>query len=155
MLDLETALAKASKSRVDLRDPIANYHKFAVADVVRDYPDAPLTIYLGGVGLENLPEVIIGQPEFFQALYALAKERPLEDWKTYLRWHVLHARAPYLHAAAEEESFAFYGKVLRGQPSPGTALAAGAPRSLTGTIGEALGQLLCAASTFRLRPGRG
>ncbi|MGO9200513.1 MAG: M13 family metallopeptidase [Limisphaerales bacterium] len=140
VLDLETALAKASKSRVELRDPIANYHKFAVADVVRDYPEAPLTIYLGGVGLENLPEVILGQPEFFQALYELAKERPLEDWKTYLRWHVLHARAPYLHAAAEEESFAFYGKVLRGQPSQEPRWQRAA-KVIDRQLGEALGQL--------------
>jgi putative endopeptidase len=143
VLELETALAKASKSRVDLRDPVANYHKFAVAGVVQAYPDAPLTIYLGGLGLENLAEVIIAQPEFFRALYELAKERPLEDWKTYLRWHLLNARAPYLHTAAEDESFAFYGKVLRGQPSQEPRWQRAA-RVIDGQLGEALGQLFVA-----------
>ncbi len=143
VLELETALARASKSRADLRDPIANYHKFAVADVVREYPDAPLTIYLKGLGLENLPEVIIRQPEFFQALYALADERPLDDLMTYLRWHLLNARAPYLHAAAEDESFAFYGKVLRGQPAQEPRWQRAA-RVIDGQIGEALGQLFVA-----------
>ncbi|HWI57168.1 MAG TPA: M13 family metallopeptidase N-terminal domain-containing protein, partial [Bacillota bacterium] len=98
VLELETALAKASKSRVELRDPIANYHKFAVAEVAREYPDVPIKTYLAAEGLDHVSEVIIGQPEFFQSLYALIKERPLQDWKTYLRWHLLNASAPYLHA---------------------------------------------------------
>jgi putative endopeptidase len=143
VLELETALAKASKSRVDLRDPIANYHKFAVADVVRDYPDAPLTVYLKGLGLENLKDVVIEQPEFFRALYALADERPLDELETYLRWHLLNARAPYLNAAAEGESFAFYGKVLRGQPSQEPRWQRAA-KVIDGQIGEALGQLFVA-----------
>ncbi|HWX21231.1 MAG TPA: M13 family metallopeptidase [Candidatus Binatia bacterium] len=140
VLELETALAKASKSRVELRDPIANYHKFTVADIVRDYPDAPLPVYLAAADLGNLSEVIIRQPEFFKALYALATQRPLADWKVYLRWHLLRGTAPYLHAAAEEESFAFYGKVLREQQvqEPRWQRAA---RVIDGEIGEALGQL--------------
>ncbi len=143
VLELETALAKVSKSRVELRDPVANYHKFAVADVVQDYPATPLTVYLEGLGLERLREVVIRQPEFFQALYALAGERPLDDWKTYLRWHLLNASAPYLNAAAEDESFAFYGKVLRGQPSQEPRWQRAA-RVIDGEIGEALGQLFVA-----------
>ena len=118
VMEIETSLAKASKPRVDLRDPIANYHKFAVADIVRDYPDLPFSRYLAAMGLDKVPDIIIRQPEFMQALYGLAKERPLDDWKVYLRWHRVNTAAPYLHAAAEDEAFAFYGKVLRGQLEP-------------------------------------
>jgi putative endopeptidase len=140
VLEIETALAKASKSRVDLRDPIANYHKFAVADVVKDYPDLPVKTYLAASGLDQLSEIIVRQPEFFSALDSLASARPLEDWKVYLRWHLLTSSAPYLHAAAENESFAFYGKVLREQQvqEPRWQRAA---RVIDGEIGEALGQL--------------
>jgi putative endopeptidase len=140
VLELETELAKASKSRVDLRDPVANYHKFTVAAIVQAYPDAPLNQYLAASGLENLPDLVIGQPEFFQSLYGLLTERPLGDWQTYLRWHLLRSSAPYLHAAAEQESFAFYGKVLRDQQvqEPRWQRAA---RVIDGEIGEALGQL--------------
>ena len=140
VLDLETALAKASKSRVELRDPLANYHKFAVADVVSTHPDVPLDTYLAAAGLGSLSEVIIRQPEFFEALYTLLKDRPLDDWKVYLRWHLLRDAAPYLHSAAEEESFAFSGKVLRDQQvqEPRWQRAA---RVIDGEIGEALGQI--------------
>jgi len=140
VLELETALAKVSKSRVELRDPIANYHKFTVDDIMQAYPDAPLKTYLAAAGLEPLPELIIRQPEFFQALYAMVQERPFEDWKTYLRWHLLRATAPYLDAAAENEAFDFYGRVLRDQQvqEPRWQRAA---RVIDVEIGEALGQL--------------
>jgi putative endopeptidase len=140
VLSLETTLAKASKTRVELRDPIANYHKMAVADMVRDYPAAPISIYLAASSLDRLSDVIVRQPEFFQTLYALAKERPLDDWKTYLRWHLLRATAPYLHSAAEEESFAFYGRVLRDQQAQEPRWQRAA-RVIDAEIGEALGQL--------------
>jgi putative endopeptidase len=140
VLELETALAKASKSRVELRDPLANYHKFAVADVASAHPDVPVKSYFEAAGLENLADVIIRQPEFFEVLYTMLKDRPLVDWKTYLRWHLVRSTAPYLHSAAEEESFAFYGKVLREQQvqEPRWQRAA---KVIDGEIGEALGQI--------------
>jgi len=140
VLDMETALAKASKSRVDLRDPIANYHKMEVADMYRDFSAAPISTYLNAAGLSTLPKVIVRQPEFFQALYNLSRERSLDDWKVYLRWHLLRATAPYLHSAVEEESFAFYGKILRDQPVQEPRWQRSA-RVIDAEIGEALGEL--------------
>ena len=140
VLELETALAKASKSRTELRDPIANYHRVSVADMDRDYPNAPISTYLTSSELPKITELVVRQPEFFKALYDLARERDLKDWKVYLRWHLLRATAPFLHSAAEEESFAFYGKVLRDQrvQEPRWQRAA---HVIDGEIGEALGQL--------------
>ncbi len=140
VVQLETALAKASKSRVDLRDPIANYHKMKVEDILRDFPGTPISTYLSASGLGSLPEIIVRQPEFFQALYGLAQERSLDDWKVYLRWHLLRATAPYLHSAAEEESFAFYGRILRDQKEQEPRWQRAA-RVIDGEIGEALGQM--------------
>ena len=140
VVEVETALAKASKARADLRDPIANYHKFTVAEAAQKYPRLELPAFLEASGLSSLREVIVRQPEFFAALDAMVKERPLEDWKTYLRWHVIHASAPYLNAAAENESFAFYGTVLSGQleQEPRWQRAA---RTIDAHIGEAVGRL--------------
>jgi putative endopeptidase len=140
VLEIETALAKASKSRVDLRNPIANYHKMPVADLVRDYPDLSFKLYLSESGLGNVPEVIVRQPEFFRAFDELSRIRSLGDWKTYLRWHLLRTTAPYLHAAAENEAFAFYGKVLRDQESQEPRWQRAA-HMIDSEIGEALGQL--------------
>ncbi len=140
VLDVETALAKASKPRVELRDPIANYHKFPIADLSTNYPALPLKFYLDSAGVENANYVIIGQPAFFASLDKMIQERPLSDWKTYLRWHLVHASAPYLHAEAENESFAFFGTVLHGQPAQEPRWQRSA-RTIDSSIGEALGQL--------------
>ncbi len=119
MLDLETALAKASKARVDLRDPIANYHKVTVSQLTSDYPDLPLQCLFFRRPAWTKSRTCHRRPAGIscRAWIELVKERPLDDWKTYLRWHLLHAAAPYLHAAPENESFAFYGTVLSGQPA--------------------------------------
>jgi predicted metalloendopeptidase len=140
VMAMETALAKASKSRVELRDPLANYHKVRVEDFVKNFPEVDFKAYFDAAGLDNLPEVIVRQPEFFQALYALREEHPLDDWKTYLRWHLLRSTAPYLHAAAEDESFAFYGKILREQEKQEPRWQRAA-RIIDAELGEALGQL--------------
>jgi predicted metalloendopeptidase len=140
ILDLETALAKACKARADLRDPIANYNKFLVSDAEAKYPNLPLKTFLDASGLGSLREIIIRQPDFFAALDGLVKDRPLDDWKSYLRWHVLHSAAPYLHDAAENENFAFFGTVLSGAPQQEPRWQRAA-RVIDSHIGEALGQL--------------
>jgi putative endopeptidase len=140
VLDLETALAEASKSRTALRDPVANYHKFTVAEVISNYPALNIKTFLSADGLEQVKTAVVGQPEFMAALDKLVQERPLSDWKTYLRWHVLHEAAPFLPTELDRENFAFYGTVLSGQPmqEPRWQRAA---RVIDGEIGEALGQL--------------
>ena len=140
ILEIETALAKACKSRVDLRDPIANYHKFTVSEVESKFPNLEFPAYFKATGVGSLQELVVRQPEFFSALDQLLKERPLGDWQVYLRWHALHATAPYLSEAFEKENFAFYGTVLSDQPvqEPRWQRAA---KVIDGSIGEALGQV--------------
>ena len=140
VLNIETELAKASRTRVELRDPNANYNKFKAPDFVARNPAASWPSYFAASGLENLPAVIVGQPEFFAAVDKMVRERPLADWKVYLRWHLVTATAPFLAHAPEEESFAFHSTKLRGQPEPEPRWQRAA-HVIDGSIGEALGQL--------------
>ncbi len=140
VLNLETELAKASKSRVDLRDPEANYHKVKVSELETNYPNLHFNVLFAAEGVESMPDLVVGQPEFFTALDKLVKEHPLDEWKTYLRWHVIHSAAPYLNSVAENESFAFYGTVLRGQPTQEPRWQRSA-HVIDSELGEALGQL--------------
>jgi putative endopeptidase len=137
---METALAKVSRSRVELRDPDKNYNKFTAAGLITTNPELPWRTYLTECELPQIPYVIVGQPEFFTALDQMVKTRPLADWKVYLRWHVLHSSAPYLQHAVEAENFKFFGKTLSGQPQQETRWKR-ACRMIDGEIGEALGQL--------------
>lgn len=67
-------------------------------------------------------------------------QRPVSDWQTYLKGHLLRGTAPYLHAAVEEESFRFYGTVLRDQQQQEPRWQRAA-KVIDGSIGEALGQI--------------
>lgn len=151
VLSIETELAKAGRSRVELRDPDKNYNKFTTAAFVAKGPAIPWDVYFTQSGLDPvssgsgknlipLTYAIVGQPEFFDAVNKLVQQQPLADWKVYLRWHLLHNSAPYLHRAVEEENFAFFGKELSGQEQQEPRWKRAA-HVLDGSIGEALGQL--------------
>ncbi|HET7624852.1 MAG TPA: M13 family metallopeptidase N-terminal domain-containing protein, partial [Verrucomicrobiae bacterium] len=150
VINLETDLAKASRSRVELRDPDKNYNKFEVADFAAKTPAIQWDVYFSksglttsktaGNGLTFLSYEIVGQPEFFEAVNKLLRERPLNDWKVYLRWHLLHSSAPFLNREVEQENFAFFGKVLSGQEEQEPRWKRAA-KVIDGTIGEALGEL--------------
>src|SRR5579875_628515 len=140
VLSLETDLARASRSRVELRDPIKNYNKRTREEIIAADRAIPWNLYLGERGLGQLPYAVVGQPEFFTAVNKLVAERPLDDWKVYLRWHVLTSTAPYLSEAAEDEDFAFFGKVLTGQEKQEPRWKRSA-RVIDHSIGEALGKL--------------
>ena len=88
----------------------------------------------------GIPYAIVGQPEYFDAVNNLIHSRPLSDWKTYLRWHIVHSSAPFLFHEAELENFNFYGKVLSGQPEQEPRWRR-AFHTIDGSIGEAVGQL--------------
>ncbi len=151
VLDLETQLARASRTRVELRDPDKNYNKFDTAEFIAKDPSTPWTVYFADSGIGTGSEAvknglmpmtyhIVGQPEFFKTLSGLLRERSIDDWKVYLRWKLLHNSAPYLQPAVEEENFAFFGKVLSGQEQQEPRWKRAA-HVIDGSIGEALGQL--------------
>ncbi len=140
VIDLETELAKASRSRVDLRDPDKNYNKFTGHELDTKTPALAWNVYFTDLKLANPAYEIVGQPEFFEALNKLVAEHPLSDWKVYLRWHLLNASAAFLPAAFEQEDFNFYGKVLSGQPEQEPRWKRAA-HVIDGSLGEALGQL--------------
>ncbi|HEY0454793.1 MAG TPA: M13 family metallopeptidase [Verrucomicrobiae bacterium] len=140
VLEIETALAKASRTRVELRDPQANYNKFTVANFAKTNATSAWLSYLDSSGLGQAKELIAGQPEFFSALDKMLTDRPISDWKTYLRWHLLNSTASFLHDAAEREHFAFYGTKLRGQPEPEPRWQRAA-HVVDLNIGEALGEI--------------
>jgi predicted metalloendopeptidase len=141
VMSLETKLAQASRTLVDLRDPQANYHKVACKDLAALAPGFDWAGYTKTVGLPaSEGSVLVGQPEFYKALGGLFASEPLATWQTYLRWHVLRTAAPYLGSAFVKENFAFYGKTLSGT----TELRPRWKRVLYATdraLGEDVGQL--------------
>lgn len=116
VLEIETALAKASLSRVDRRDPYKLFHKVDAKGLRALTPSFDWTPYLASAGLAKLNTFNVTEPEFFKAMEALIKAGDLESIKTYLRWGVVHASAPHLTRAFVQEDFNFFSKSLRGVP---------------------------------------
>jgi putative endopeptidase len=111
---IETALAKASKSRVELRDPEKNYNLMRLSDVQTLTPDWPWQNYLHAIDAPTLTEVNVRQPDFFKEVNRELSDVPIADWKIYLRWHLLHAAAPGLSDKFVQENFNFYDAKLNG-----------------------------------------
>ena len=140
ILDLEIRLARASRTRTELRDEERNYHPFPLDRLEGEYPLHRWHRYLTQLEVPSFPFVVVGQPEFFTETNRSLSEFPVEGWRDYLRWQVLHASAPYLSRAFEEEHFAFFHRILLGQLEPEPRWQR-ATRVVDGLLGEALGQL--------------
>jgi putative endopeptidase len=114
VMSIETALAKASSTRVELRDPEKNYHLMPVSEAQSLTPDWSWTSYLSAVGAPPVNEINVRQPDFFKEVNEELSTVPLANWKVYLRWHLLHASAPGLPEKFVLENFDFYDRKLNG-----------------------------------------
>ncbi|MBL9128976.1 MAG: M13 family metallopeptidase, partial [Verrucomicrobiales bacterium] len=140
IIALETGLAKASRTRTELRDQEKNYNKMTRDELARRAPVVAWDEYFDAAGISQVREVVVRQPEFFEALNKLSEETEPETWQIYLRWHLIRSTAPLLHSRAADENFRFYGTVLPGQPQPEPRWQRAA-RAIDSGLGEALGQI--------------
>lgn len=105
VMTLETRLAEASMSEVEQRDPNAIYHPMPLARAASLTPHLDWHALFANLGHPQIASVNIGMPRFFQALDRELSATALAEWKTYLRWHLIDAYAPYLTKAFVEEDF--------------------------------------------------
>jgi putative endopeptidase len=118
VMEIETALAKASTSRTDLRQPENHYHIYTVADFQKLAPDFDFSIYFSDVKIRPFDTLNVATPNFFKAVNELTASEPVDAWKSYFRWHVIHGTATNLPKAFFDENFAFFGRTLAGQKEP-------------------------------------
>lgn len=140
VFEIEKALAKASRKLEDTRDPYKNYNKIAVSDLTKKLPTINAAGLFKEFNLTAVDSVIVGQPEFFEALEKSLKTISIDDWKLYLQWELITAYADKLSKDLEQENFNFYGKVLSGRKAQ-------KPRweriveDTNGALGELIGQV--------------
>jgi len=115
VMRIETDLAKGSLTRVERRDPKSLDHKLTSAELEKISPEFQWQVYFTKVGLGSLSSLNVAVPNFFKTLNEEIGKTSLDDWKTYLRWHLVHANAAQLSSPFLNENFAFYGKTLQGQ----------------------------------------
>jgi putative endopeptidase len=140
VLDIETRLANISATRVELRNPDARYHPMTKAQLIELTPHFDWGLYFRAINLPEVAKINVSQPNYFKGLDGILTSVPVEDWKTYLRWHLANAASPLLSSKFVEESFSFNGKYMQGtkeQLPRWKRCVAATDR----TLGEAVGQL--------------
>lgn len=105
VMRIETSLAKASMPRILMRNPRAVYHPTVLSVLQAEVPDFSWASYFSDMGLKTLDHVNLAMPEFFKTMNSELKTVSLQDWKIYLRWHLLDSFAPYLSQSFEREDF--------------------------------------------------
>jgi len=136
IMRIETALAKAQLSRVEMRDPDKTYNKFSVKDFSVSSSSFDWKGSLVKFGVNGADSIVTSNPSFFKTADILLTALPIDDWKTYLKWKVINSASPYLSDAFVKEDFSF-SQVLSGQKEQ-------TPRwqRMSGLIDRQLGDLL-------------
>ncbi|HEY9715519.1 MAG TPA: M13 family metallopeptidase N-terminal domain-containing protein, partial [Chroococcales cyanobacterium] len=114
IMRIETAFARASMKKEEMRNPEAVYHKMELKEVEALTPHFSWKQYVSDIGFPDISVINVGQPDFFKAMDHELATVSLDDWKTYLRWHLLNDAAPYLSSALVNEDFDFNGRILKG-----------------------------------------
>jgi putative endopeptidase len=115
VIKIETALAKVSMDRTAQRDPENTYHIQTLAEFHTAAPAFDLPLYLAAIQLRPIDTLDVTDPGFFKGLSALMASEPVDTWKSYLRWRLLHREAFSLPRTFYDENFAFFSKTLGGQ----------------------------------------
>jgi putative endopeptidase len=116
VMKIETDLAKASRKLEALRDPHKNYNKMKLSELSNLTPSIDWKKFLEEGNVRNLETVVVGQPEFFKQVEVSLQNESIENWKTYLRWHLINAYADKLSDKFNKQDFYFYGTILNGTP---------------------------------------
>ncbi|WP_246535253.1 M13 family metallopeptidase [Litoribacter ruber] len=113
IMDLETRLAKASKTRIEMRDPEGRYNKFTLSEMNELTPSFDWKKYLDELNADT-DEVIVSTPKFMEEVEKIMQEVPASTWQEYLKWNLVNSAAPYLSYEFVRNNFDFYGKELQG-----------------------------------------
>lgn len=143
VLKIETRLARASTSKIELRDPQASYHLMDLKGLGKIDPHTDWANYFNQLGLAQPGDINVGQPKFFAEAGRLLSTVSLADWQTYLRWNLAHATARDLSSAFVNANFEFYGRTLQGtkELSPRWKRVLG---NIDRSVGDAMGELYVA-----------
>ena len=142
IMKMETALAKVSKSRTELRDPEANYNKMTLQEFETKYPNLPLEKLMNAKGIESkyIQEMIVGQPDFMAGANALAGSMTAAEYRDVMEWDVISSAADLLSDDVIAESFDFNGRIRSGRKE-NHPLWKRSTSQVERVMGEALGKI--------------
>ena len=142
IMRIETALAKASKSSTELRDPQANYNKMTLRDFVARYPHLQLEAQMNAKGIKSqyIQEMVVGQPAFLDAADKLFATMTAAEYRDVMEWGQINGAAGFLSDEVRQAHFDFYGKVFSGRKED-HPLWRRSTNQVQSMMGEALGRI--------------
>ncbi len=114
ILKMETGLATTSMTRLERRDPFKTYNKTNMTEMQTLSPLIEWKKYFTDIGLDKTDSFNVNQPDFFKSLSKIIESYSVDEWKTYLKWHLLKNCSNYLSNDFVEAHFNFYGKTMSG-----------------------------------------
>lgn len=140
IMALETALATHHMKKEDTRDMMKLYNKYETANLKSLMPDFDWTSMLKNAGFDDQKSIVVTQVEYLKNLNNVIKTTPIDSWKTYLKWSLLHKSATVLTTAVDNENFAFYAKTLYGVEKQEEDWKRGV-NAVNGSLGEIVGKV--------------
>jgi len=143
VMRIETQLATKQWAKERLRDPVARYNKKTFDEVKTLVSNLDWDRWQEVSLLSEIDSVIVGQPDFLEAVNQMLVDVPLDDWKAYFKWHTISNAAPYMNDALDQENFKFFRGVLSGvtEQEPRWKRAVS---TINGSLGEVIGKLYVA-----------
>lgn len=134
---IERTLAKASMKKEDAREVEKIYHKKSLAQLAALAPRIGWKKYFSRIGAGTPRALVVCQPDFFAAVSTSISDIPLDEWRTYLTWHLVSGFSSFLTPALGRQSFKFYGTVIAG-----TTKMRPLWRRVLGVVNSGLGEIL-------------
>jgi len=135
VMKIETQLAKVASSRVDLRDPVANYHKISIKELVQLSPEIEWNTLFDRMGAKGIEDLNVKQLNPIAEVSKIINQYPIQDIRYYLCWNVINNSSPYLSDAFSNARFEYYGRALSG-----TEVQKERWKRAIGTVNNALGE---------------
>ena len=140
VMNIENRLAKAARSQVELRNPYANYNKITVDELKKEYASFDWDSYFATIGLIDLKDLSIGQPDGIKEMNDIIDMLSLKDQIAYLQWNLISTASSFLSDDFVNQGFEFFGKTMSGREElrPRWKRAVSV---VDGSLGEAVGQM--------------
>jgi len=144
VMKIETALAKVSKSRTEMRDPEANYNKMTIEEFEQKYPNLRLSKLMEAMGVKSdtYKNLVLGQPAFAAGANTLLTSLSPEELKSYFEWDIINGTAQYLSDEVAAAAFDFYGKTMKGRKQDYERWKK-CTNQVEGVFGENIGKIYC------------
>ncbi len=140
VVEIESNLAENSMDRVERRNPEKTYNKMTVDEVQSLCPNIDWNSFFVAAELKGIEDLIVGQPAFFKALNKSLEAFPIDNWKTYMKWHLINDMGGNLSIEFEQQVFSFYSTTLRGVKEMKPRWKRALSKS-NGNVGEQIGKL--------------